>query len=104
MEGLGTVEDVLVELCCARTPDKLSAIKKTYSMIYDEYLTKDVSEDTSGGSSTPLLALSDSEHVPGPALARCVWSAYYTNTRVFASPRLALCVRGVRPAFRLTHA
>ena len=55
-EGLGTDEGVLIELCCGRTPDELSAIKKTYFMIFDTLLTRDISEDTSGGLKTFCLA------------------------------------------------
>lgn len=48
MQGLGTDDDILVELTCTRTNRELWAAKSAYKMIYNSDLVQDVKSETSG--------------------------------------------------------
>ncbi|GFN89710.1 Annexin [Plakobranchus ocellatus] len=48
IKGLGTDEQVLVEIICSRTNDQLNKIKETYKTTYNKELEADVAGDTSG--------------------------------------------------------
>lgn len=57
MKGLGTDEDVLVEILATRTNAEIQAIKKAYQQIYEKDLEKDIVGDTSSHFKTFLLSL-----------------------------------------------
>jgi hypothetical protein len=48
MKGLGTDDDLLVELTCTRSNKELWEVKQAYKMIFDRDLVKDVKSETSG--------------------------------------------------------
>lgn len=48
IKGLGTDEQVLVEIICSRTNDQLNKIKAAYKTAYNKELEEDVAGDTSG--------------------------------------------------------
>ncbi|CAH1776035.1 unnamed protein product [Owenia fusiformis] len=48
VEGLGTDDDVLVEILCTRTNKQIQAIKAAYKNLFQKSLEKDVKDDTSG--------------------------------------------------------
>ncbi|KXS12332.1 the Annexin Xii hexamer [Gonapodya prolifera JEL478] len=48
MKGLGTDEDVLIEVLVGRTPIEISAIKAAYTNLYQKDLEKVVTSETSG--------------------------------------------------------
>uniref|UniRef100_A0AC35TSD0 Annexin n=1 Tax=Rhabditophanes sp. KR3021 TaxID=114890 RepID=A0AC35TSD0_9BILA len=55
MKGLGTNEDVLIEIACSRTNSELDEIKAAYEENYKKSLVNDVAGDTSGYFKTLLL-------------------------------------------------
>ena len=57
MEGLGTNDDVLIELACTRSREELTAAVEAYAMLYDRRCTYDIKGDTSGGYERFLLAV-----------------------------------------------
>ncbi|GMT21193.1 hypothetical protein PFISCL1PPCAC_12490, partial [Pristionchus fissidentatus] len=56
-KGLGTDENVLIEIICSRTPDQLKAIAAHYDKAHKEPLAKAVGGDTSGEFKDLLVAL-----------------------------------------------
>ncbi|XP_020605135.1 ATP-dependent RNA helicase ddx54-like [Orbicella faveolata] len=58
MKGLGTDEDILIEILCTRTNTELSDIRAAYSRKYDNSLETDLKGDTSGDLETLLVELS----------------------------------------------
>ncbi|XP_078350996.1 uncharacterized protein LOC144635778 isoform X3 [Oculina patagonica] len=56
-KGLGTDEDVLIEVLCTRTNAQLKEINKAYSKMYDNSLESDLKGDTSGDLETILVTL-----------------------------------------------
>ncbi|XP_033644783.1 annexin A11-like [Asterias rubens] len=58
MKGLGTDEDVLVEIMCARTNEELKAIKAAYKTECKSDLEKALSGETSGDFKRVLIGLS----------------------------------------------
>ncbi|XP_068684036.1 uncharacterized protein [Montipora foliosa] len=57
MKGLGTDEDILIEILCARTNDEMDAIRKTYADQFGRSLEKDIKGDTSGDFEDLLVEL-----------------------------------------------
>ncbi|KAL9954885.1 hypothetical protein ACROYT_G042470 [Oculina patagonica] len=58
MKGLGTDEDVLIEVLCSRDNAELAKIKETYTELYGRSLEKDIKGDTSGHFECLLVELS----------------------------------------------
>ncbi|XP_020605141.1 uncharacterized protein LOC110043977 isoform X1 [Orbicella faveolata] len=58
MKGLGTDEDVLMEVLCSRDNAELAKIKETYTESYGRSLEKDLKGDTSGHFEDLLVELS----------------------------------------------
>ncbi|XP_069817947.1 annexin A1-like isoform X2 [Dendropsophus ebraccatus] len=56
-KGLGTDEDILVEILTSRTNKELREINKVYRDLYKNDLSKDITSDTSGDFQKALLAL-----------------------------------------------
>ncbi|XP_072045538.1 uncharacterized protein [Amphiura filiformis] len=48
IKGLGTDEDVLIEILCTRSNSAIEAIKEAYDDLYHKDLEEDVADDTSG--------------------------------------------------------
>ncbi|CAD6190323.1 unnamed protein product [Caenorhabditis auriculariae] len=57
MKGLGTDENVLIEILCSRTVDQLRAIRAAYEREFGHQLEKDVAGDTSGEFKDLLVSL-----------------------------------------------
>ncbi|XP_047395241.1 annexin A13 [Sciurus carolinensis] len=57
MKGVGTDEDVLIEILCTRTNKEISAIKEAYQRLFDRSLESDVKGDTSGNLKKILVSL-----------------------------------------------
>uniref|UniRef100_A0A673XFT9 Annexin n=1 Tax=Salmo trutta TaxID=8032 RepID=A0A673XFT9_SALTR len=57
IKGLGTDEEVLIEIVCSRSSSELSEIKTVYKELFKKDLEKDVAGDTSGDFRSLLLAL-----------------------------------------------
>ncbi|XP_045075026.1 annexin A2 isoform X2 [Coregonus clupeaformis] len=57
MKGLGTDEEVLIEIVCSRSSSELAEIKTVYKELFKKDLEKDVAGDTSGDFAKLLLAL-----------------------------------------------
>uniref|UniRef100_A0AAZ3Q1D1 Annexin n=1 Tax=Oncorhynchus tshawytscha TaxID=74940 RepID=A0AAZ3Q1D1_ONCTS len=57
IKGLGTDEEVLIEIVCSRSSSELSEIKTVYKELFKKDLEKDVAGDTSGDFAKLLLAL-----------------------------------------------
>ncbi|XP_031433628.2 annexin A6-like [Clupea harengus] len=57
LKGLGTCEDVLIEILVSRSNHEIKEIKKVFKEAYDEELEEDIKNDTSGDFLTTLLAL-----------------------------------------------
>ncbi|XP_067031902.1 uncharacterized protein [Acropora muricata] len=57
MKGLGTDEDILIEILCARNNAEMQAIGKAYSDQYGGSLEKDIKGDTSGDFEDLLVEL-----------------------------------------------
>uniref|UniRef100_A0A0N4Z9X1 Annexin n=1 Tax=Parastrongyloides trichosuri TaxID=131310 RepID=A0A0N4Z9X1_PARTI len=57
MEGLGTKENILIEIMCSRTNAQIRAIKSAYIQIFRRNLEDDIIGDTSGYFKNVLLAL-----------------------------------------------
>ncbi|XP_022810237.1 uncharacterized protein LOC111347232 [Stylophora pistillata] len=58
MKGLGTDEDILIEILCTRTNAHLNDIRAAYSRKYEHSLEEDLKGDTSGDLETLLVELS----------------------------------------------
>ncbi|KAK6181663.1 hypothetical protein SNE40_009474 [Patella caerulea] len=68
IKGLGTDEDVLIEILCTRSNAQIQIIKKRYKEMYNKDLEKDIIGDTSGHFKRLLVTLvqanrSDSKEV-----------------------------------------
>ncbi|GFU80313.1 annexin A7 [Trichonephila clavipes] len=48
ISGLGTKEDVLIEVLCSRTNQEIWAINEAYSRLYGKSMEEDIKSDTSG--------------------------------------------------------
>uniref|UniRef100_A0A8C7JM31 Annexin n=1 Tax=Oncorhynchus kisutch TaxID=8019 RepID=A0A8C7JM31_ONCKI len=57
IKGLGTDEEVLIEIVCSRSSSELAEIKTVYLPMFKKDLEKDVAGDTSGDFAKLLLAL-----------------------------------------------
>uniref|UniRef100_A0A3P9L105 Annexin n=1 Tax=Oryzias latipes TaxID=8090 RepID=A0A3P9L105_ORYLA len=57
MKGLGTDEEVLIEMLCSRSEEELMEIKKEYREMFKKEVEKDIAGDTSGNFAKLLLAL-----------------------------------------------
>jgi len=57
IKGLGTDEDVLIEILCTRTNAEITAIKHSYQKLFSRDLEKDVAGDTSGHFKKFLISL-----------------------------------------------
>ncbi|XP_033102666.1 double zinc ribbon and ankyrin repeat-containing protein 1-like [Anneissia japonica] len=57
IKGLGTDEDVLIEILCTRTNSSIEAIKEAYEEEYDKDLEEDVEDDTSGHFGRILISV-----------------------------------------------
>uniref|UniRef100_A0A4W5MDU6 Annexin n=1 Tax=Hucho hucho TaxID=62062 RepID=A0A4W5MDU6_9TELE len=57
IKGLGTDEEVLIEIVCSRSSSELAEIKTVYKELFKKDLEKDVAGDTSGDFAKLLLAL-----------------------------------------------
>uniref|UniRef100_A0A3P9HWK5 Annexin n=1 Tax=Oryzias latipes TaxID=8090 RepID=A0A3P9HWK5_ORYLA len=57
MKGLGTDEEVLIEMVCSRGEEELMEIKKEYREMFKKEVEKDIAGDTSGNFAKLLLAL-----------------------------------------------
>uniref|UniRef100_A0A8C8DK34 Annexin n=1 Tax=Oryzias sinensis TaxID=183150 RepID=A0A8C8DK34_9TELE len=57
MKGLGTDEEVLIEMVCSRSEEELMEIKKEYREMFKKEVEKDIAGDTSGNLAKLLLAL-----------------------------------------------
>ncbi|KAJ7365500.1 hypothetical protein OS493_005609 [Desmophyllum pertusum] len=57
MKGIGTDEDILIEILCTRTNAELKDIRAAYSKKYDSSLETDLKGDTSGDLETLLVEL-----------------------------------------------
>ncbi|XP_061191538.1 annexin A4-like [Saccostrea echinata] len=57
MKGIGTNEDVLIEIMCSRSNDEFRAISKAYESKYKNILEKDIKSDTSGDFKRLLVSL-----------------------------------------------
>ncbi|KAM7451307.1 hypothetical protein ABFA07_000987 [Porites harrisoni] len=58
MKGIGTDEDILIEILCTRTNSELHDIRAAYSKKYENSLETDLKGDTSGDLETLLVELS----------------------------------------------
>ncbi|XP_044128933.1 annexin A1-like [Bufo gargarizans] len=56
-KGLGTNEDILIEILASRTNKELRDINRVYKELYKNDLSKDITSDTSGDFQKALLAL-----------------------------------------------
>lgn len=57
MEGLGTNENALIEMCASLDGQELRRISSTYQQVYEKLLEKDIKGDTSGFFRDLLLEL-----------------------------------------------
>lgn len=57
MKGLGTDEEVLIEVLCTRSNKEIVAIKEAYQRLFDRSLESDIKDDTSGNFKKILLSL-----------------------------------------------
>lgn len=57
IKGLGTDEQVLVEVICTRTNEQIRKFKETYKKLYGKELEEDVAGDTSGHFKRLLIGL-----------------------------------------------
>ncbi|XP_070565335.1 annexin A4-like [Ptychodera flava] len=74
MAGLGTDEDILLEILCLRTKEQLMQIRQAYHQVYGKPVEEDIRGDTSGDFKKLLLALlegnRDDPHIVIEAFAR----------------------------------
>ncbi|CAG2210015.1 Annexin A5,Annexin A13 [Mytilus edulis] len=57
IKGLGTDEQVLVEVICTRSNEQIKAFKEAYKRLYNKELEADVAGDTSGNFKRLLVGL-----------------------------------------------
>ncbi|XP_004431145.1 PREDICTED: annexin A13 [Ceratotherium simum simum] len=57
VKGLGTNEEVLIEVLCTRTNKEIIAIKEAYQRLFGRNLESDVKDDTSGNLRKILVSL-----------------------------------------------
>jgi len=57
VKGLGTDEELLIDILCTRSPDEINAISDTYSKRYSKNMTKDIKDDTSDNFQLILVNL-----------------------------------------------
>ncbi|KAM6975454.1 LOW QUALITY PROTEIN: annexin A1-like [Tautogolabrus adspersus] len=60
-KGLGTDEDVLVEILATRTNEEIEELKKVYKEVYEVELEEVIKDETSGDFTTALLAMLKAE-------------------------------------------
>ncbi|XP_014674554.1 PREDICTED: annexin A7-like [Priapulus caudatus] len=74
MDGIGTVEKVLVEVLCTRNQEEIEMIKNGYKQAYDKDLEADVTSETSGQLKRLLVSMlaggRDQTNEVDPAAAR----------------------------------
>uniref|UniRef100_A0A8D0C594 Annexin n=1 Tax=Salvator merianae TaxID=96440 RepID=A0A8D0C594_SALMN len=66
MKGLGTDEDILVEILSSRSNAEIRAANRAYQEIYKRDLAKDIASDTSGDFQKVLLALARGDRDENP--------------------------------------
>jgi len=57
IKGIGTDEDVLIEIMCTRSNAEIAAIKEAYSRLYGSDMSEDVAGDLSGDLKRVMIAL-----------------------------------------------
>ena len=87
MKGLGTDDDMLIELVCTRTNSELIAARKAYSAMFDKDLMTEVTEETSGDYQKLLLTVlqaTQDEHQDDAELdeAECEAAAQKINSAI----------------------
>uniref|UniRef100_A0A673XFT1 Annexin n=1 Tax=Salmo trutta TaxID=8032 RepID=A0A673XFT1_SALTR len=85
IKGLGTDEEVLIEIVCSRSSSELSEIKTVYKELFKKDLEKDVAGDTSGDFRSLLLALVPAER-----------DMPYRLTETISIPVVPRCLTGIR--------
>ncbi|GFR74427.1 annexin [Elysia marginata] len=70
MKGLGSDEQVLVEIICSRSNDQLNAIKATYKTLYGKELEAAVIDDTSGDFQRLLVGCLQARRPEGTSFDR----------------------------------
>ncbi|XP_067832746.1 annexin A13-like [Heptranchias perlo] len=65
MKGVGTHEDVLIEILCTRANSQIKAIKEAYKEMFQSDLTNDVQSDTSGTLRKLLISLLEADRDEG---------------------------------------
>jgi annexin A7/11 len=65
-KGLGTDDDLLIEMVCTRTPEHIDRIETVYKALYKKDSMKEVKEDVSGDYGKLLLALMTNKR-PSPS-------------------------------------
>jgi len=65
VKGMGTDEELLIEILCTRSPDEISGISAAYSRQYNKSMTKDIKDDTSKEFQQILLSLCEGKRSMG---------------------------------------
>ncbi|XP_068603536.1 annexin A2 [Brachionichthys hirsutus] len=65
MAGIGTDEEILLEILCTRSATQLQEIRDTYSNLYRKELVKELRAETSGEFLNLVVALLNKEDVTG---------------------------------------
>jgi len=65
VKGVGTNEEILIEVLCTRSPDEISRISARYSQMYKKSMSKDIKEDTSKDFQQILLSLCEGKRSMG---------------------------------------
>ncbi|KAF1389778.1 hypothetical protein PFLUV_G00077070 [Perca fluviatilis] len=94
MKGLGTDEEVLIEILASRTNREILDIKKAYKEDYKKDLESDIKSDTGGDFRTALLELCKtlSPLTCGPLIA--VFERYSKYSKVDVSKAIDLEMKG----------
>jgi hypothetical protein len=99
IKGIGTNEQLLIEVLCTRSGDDMKAMKESYERLFEHAMLKDVKDDTSGEFKSTLVALIESkrETPKDEQVAEDVEKLYQVRVGsalvafALSSPRALLC-------------
>jgi len=65
VKGLGTDEELLIDILCTRSPEEINAISAAYSTLYANSMIKDIKDDTSDNFQVILVNLCEGKRSMG---------------------------------------